>query len=260
MSTEVLFSREGNNATIGDAKVRIPGDISVLALCGRKQNLYHGDDFTQDPDWVINTITGKRRKYLVRGNSMDDGCCDEILVWTKVLEDLPALEARYHKMREFYERHLEQVWKPTFAKLKKIKKAHVKPIRKDTPNITESCTSDEIKSTDYWIYDADERGVSFQWCAKPKKMLNPKIGKEFYDMSRRSDVISYRVHKFRSVFTKVLQDLFYKINKDVDPYARPQFMLFEINGREYALNATQYGRHGSVPRLLNRKEYQRVII
>lgn len=233
-----IIERHGTKAVFnGNVHVEIPDTVSALSMVGNGQNLYDGDDFVSEPHWIVNKNLGKKRKQL-----RCLGGTEGPHIWTKLLapESLAEIERRYQdivaKTQSFYETE----WKFAMAELKRVKKAHVVPIR----HLGKPGTYDEGEKV--WEYNVShfvEVGWSygFDWIDTPKKMLNVKVGKLVYEAERKSKIIDARRWKFWEAMNETFRAYIYancKMYNSPSAYHN-MFCLIKVNGREYAFECSR---------------------
>lgn len=225
-----ILERHDKNAVIhtnsNDISVKIPMDRSILSIFNGVTSIEDGDDYVQEPYYIINSRTGKKRKILVRGNSWDSGR-NEILVWEKLIRDsslIPKIESRYFEISQKVKKFSEEKYLPIVKAIEKVGgKAHAQISHKHEGN------------QNWWLFDIDKNGVRFDWVDKTENPINLELGQKLYLIQRRLFEMYSREGKIYDVLLRVLQLKSIPLrNENIN------VVIFKINNRSYSLNLNSH--------------------
>jgi len=210
--SECIIERTGTTVKADGMTASIPSDISMIAIFGTN-TFYQDGDYREDGRIYVNNKPIK--KWFKR--------IGESLVWFPILEDLHKLQKRYLAVKQKYDCYLKKEYRVAFEQVLKVKKAHVKVTHEG------SCCDP------WWLYTADESGVSWDWVKTPKKPLNLKIGNNFYKIDHRLSELGKRSWKFKSVLEFAINERIAKIKGE-----QGQILQFKIGNRIYWFKKFQY--------------------
>jgi hypothetical protein len=212
---------------------KVPADKSALSFLADGNIIHKGEDYTVDEDWVY--LEGKpirKQLHFISGHEYNR---DRVRVWKPNLKNSARLEERYWRqvetVKDFHENH----WRPAFRAIVEAGgKAHVKP--------THKFSGDQNK---WWLYNADEIGISFDWVDAPEKPINKKLGSVFYTIDKQSERTYNRRRLFRlALETAFIWELDECTGTHFGYFDHNDFKLsgkqlcFDVNGRKYWYHAT----------------------
>ena len=215
-------NKHGEVRENGQLICTIPQDRSMIGILGTQGNTPMGKKCEFKNDFWMYVDGVKTKKWFQ--NVYSDGHSNEVRIWPPILQDIPKLEERCHRLSKAYFDNFQNDYLPAFNAMVKVKKAHAIP--------THKYEGDNIP---LWLYRASEyggrMGIGFDWVDdKPKKLLNLKIGNAWYKAEHRSMDMGGRWHKFTTVLARAINDYLWKEHKPTKPDTT---MKLNINGRDY---------------------------
>jgi hypothetical protein len=220
MKTE---NKDGIISVNGKKISEIPQGISMLSVFDANPFLV---DSKYDDDGWIYSKGDRLRKWYTKAYS-DGGSC--VMVWGPVLRNPPAIEARYHAIKQKADNFFWKVWRPTYDKVIEVGKAHAKPTHAGS-------------NGEWWMYTANkwvnhEPTLGFDWLDKaPDNLINHDIGQSHYDSDRKMHRYYKYVHLFRLALYRSI-----KLMLDRQPPKKENVTLkLTMNGRSFWYTSVEY--------------------
>ena len=204
-----------------DKIIKIPEDSRLLSMAMTyNPEVLDWEQFGSDY-WIYDEHGNKMRKWYMTINNHK--------IWPPAVEDLAAIEERYHRMMSIRRTFYEEEWVAATIRIRDTKEQQAHALAR----YGHADSSDPwllYKWSSYIGLKSDVGGISTDWVNTPAAPLNLEVGQHYHTVARKSNILMRRCQLFGTVFNYSLKQKLEQIKPD---RMYNQMLQLIINDREY---------------------------